>query len=362
VDPDRELRRQVDRDQALMREALAEARGALDDGELPFGAVLTDGDRIIGRARASDRRAGNRVSHAESALLMGARLTGLPRASLTLYTTVEPCVMCTGAILIEGIGRVVYGLASPVDGGLYLLRDAKTLARCGAAAPPELRAGVLEDECRALFVRFIDRVGGPPGLVDFARRLLAGNATGLDARASTVAFVPLDESHISLIHAWLNSGEAFRWYGRRPRTEEEIRQKYLVEKPRTGTRRFIIQYEGRPIGYLQYYRIADYPDYCSLVSAKPHDYGLDLFIGRDDYIGRGIGTRVVKTALDELVFAHDDAERCLVGPSPENGRAIRCYEKCGFRHERTVVSDTGEREYLMVATRYPKTGSERGEG
>ncbi|MEW6032125.1 MAG: AAA family ATPase [Bacillota bacterium] len=49
----------------------------------------------------------------------------------------------------------------------------------------------------------------------------------------------------------LNSGEAFRWYGGRLRTEEELRRKYLVEKPRTGTHCFIIEYGGRPIGYLQ---------------------------------------------------------------------------------------------------------------
>jgi RimJ/RimL family protein N-acetyltransferase len=170
-----------------------------------------------------------------------------------------------------------------------------------------------------------------------------------------ITFVPLDESHVSLMHSWLSAGETLRWYGRQLATEESIRQKYLITKPQTGTRCFIFQHDQEPIGYLQYYRISDYPTYCSLVGAGPHDYGLDLFIGRDDQIGRGVGTQIVTAALNELIFARDDAERCLVGPSPENKRAIRCYEKCCFRHVKTVVANDGEKEHIMVVEKPNKT-------
>jgi RimJ/RimL family protein N-acetyltransferase len=163
-----------------------------------------------------------------------------------------------------------------------------------------------------------------------------------------IAFIPLDESHVSLMHHWLNAGEALRWYGRQPSTPESIRQKYLVTKPEMGTKCFIVHHDHAPIGYLQYYRISHHPRYCALVGAGPRDYGMDLFIGRDDRIGLGIGTRIVAAALKELIFAQGDAERCLVGPSPENRRAIRCYEKCGFRHVKTVVTNAGEREHIMV--------------
>jgi aminoglycoside 6'-N-acetyltransferase len=170
-----------------------------------------------------------------------------------------------------------------------------------------------------------------------------------------ITFVPLDESHVSLMHSWLSAGEALRWYARQLTTEESIRQKYLITKLRTGTRCFIVQYDQEPIGYLQYYRISDYPRYCSLVGAGPHDYGMDLFIGRDDRIGRGVGTRIVAAALKELIFAQANAERCLVGPSPENQRAIRCFEKCGFRHVRTVVANDGEEEHIMAAEKPNQT-------
>ena len=168
-----------------------------------------------------------------------------------------------------------------------------------------------------------------------------------------IEFVPLDESHISLMQRWLADGEAGRWYGRNQhKTEIELRQKYLIEKPQRNTRCFIIQHQGKPIGYLQYYRLSDDPQWSALVSGVPHDYGMDLFIGRDDLIGQSIGTRVVKTALADLVFSNADAKRCVIGPDPENRRAIRCYEKCGFNHTRTVTTTaTGEREYIMITER-----------
>ena len=93
-----------------------------------------------------------------------------------------------------------------------------------------------------------------------------------------VEFIPLDESHIQLIRSWLSSGEARRWYGGDvPTTEEEVRQQYLIEKPQDGTHCFLIRFGGEPIGHIQYYRAGDYPEWCSLVAAGVHDYGLDLF-------------------------------------------------------------------------------------
>jgi RimJ/RimL family protein N-acetyltransferase len=166
-----------------------------------------------------------------------------------------------------------------------------------------------------------------------------------------ITFTPLVESHLPLMHRWLNEGEALRWYGRRPINEESIRRKYLVMKPQTGTRCLIILHDREPIGYLQHYRIGDYPEYCLQVGGGSHDHGLDLFIGCRERIGLGIGTRIVVTALADLIFSQNGAQRCLLGPSPDNKRAIRCYEKCGFRYIRTVTAPDGEKEYLMVVER-----------
>jgi len=166
-----------------------------------------------------------------------------------------------------------------------------------------------------------------------------------------IAFIPLEESHVPLMCEWLSGGEALRWYGGAAPSVDEIRQKYLRDKPQGGTHCMIIQYGGQSIGHVQYYRVSDYPDWSCLIMGQPGDYGLDLFIGRDELLGRGIGTEVVRTALERLIFSRADAERCLLGPSPENARAIRCYEKCGFRHLRTVTTPHGDREFVMVVER-----------
>jgi len=69
--------------------------------------------------------------------------------------------------------------------------------------------------------------------------------------------------------------------------------------------------------------------------------------------GRSTSQRVIlwDACVSELIFSQNDAKRCLLGPSPQNKRAIRCYEKCGFKHAETVVSGKGEREYIMIAER-----------
>jgi len=119
-----------------------------------------------------------------------------------------------------------------------------------------------------------------------------------------ITFVPFDEFHIPPMLGWLSDGEALRWNGDDGTTEGELRHKYLVEKPRGGTHSYVIQYDGEPIGHVQYYRVIDYPEWCSMVSGESGDYGLDLFIGRNDLVGQGIGTRVVRNALSEPLPSH----------------------------------------------------------
>ena len=169
---------------------------------------------------------------------------------------------------------------------------------------------------------------------------------GWDGRSAAIRFVPLESSHLPLMHLWLNAGEPLRWYGRKPQTLEQLRSKYLGPGAAL-VRPFVIHFGEEPVGHLQCYRLADHPHYAAQVSALPGDCGLDLFIGGDDLVGRGLGTAVVIAALERLVFTLAEVERCLIGPSPDNKRAIRCYEKCGFQHERSVSLPEGD-EYLMV--------------
>ena len=102
-------------DEKFMLAALAEARAAFDAGEIPVGAVVVAGGRIIGRGHNLTEQLTDVTAHAEMlALTAAAQTLGgkyLPEA--TLYVTVEPCLMCAGAIGWAQVGRVVYGADDP---------------------------------------------------------------------------------------------------------------------------------------------------------------------------------------------------------------------------------------------------------
>ena len=139
-----------------MRAALAEARAGLAAGEVPVGAVVVLNDVIIGQAHNAPIAHGDPTAHAEVlALREAARKVGnyrLPRA--TLYVTLEPCVMCCGAVVHSRIARVVYGAADPKAGAVAsryrLLDDGRSNHRV------ETLGGVLEAECGALLKEFFE--------------------------------------------------------------------------------------------------------------------------------------------------------------------------------------------------------------
>jgi tRNA(adenine34) deaminase len=142
--------------EAFMRAALAEARVGLAAGEVPVGAVVVLDGVIIGQAHNAPIAHSDPTAHAEVlALREAARKVGnyrLPRA--TLYATLEPCMMCCGAVIHARLGRVVYGAADPKAGAVAsryrLLADGRSSHRV------ETLAGVLEAECGALLKEFFE--------------------------------------------------------------------------------------------------------------------------------------------------------------------------------------------------------------
>ena len=141
----------------FMREALAEARVALAEGEVPVGAVVVSAGKAIGRGHNSPIGLHDPTAHAEVlALRDAARKMGnyrLPGA--TLYVTVEPCPMCAGACLQSRVARVVFGVLDPKAGAaasLYrILGDSRLAHRA------EVIGGVLAEECSALLQAFFKR-------------------------------------------------------------------------------------------------------------------------------------------------------------------------------------------------------------
>lgn len=136
-------------DEEYMKQALAEARVAYEAGEVPVGAVVVAGGRIIARAHNQTEMLTDVTAHAEMLAVTAASsyLGGKYLTDCTLYVTVEPCVMCAGAIGWAQMGRVVYGAEDEKRGFRRFAPEAlhpKTV----------VVAGVMAEECTALMKQF----------------------------------------------------------------------------------------------------------------------------------------------------------------------------------------------------------------
>ena len=132
-----------------MRMALDEAKNAYDKGEVPVGAIIVCKGRVIARAHNLTELLGDVTAHAEMQAITSAanNLGGKYLNECTLYVTVEPCVMCAGAIGWAQLARVVYGASD----------DKRGFVRYAPAAmhpKTEVEAGVLAEDCAALMKQF----------------------------------------------------------------------------------------------------------------------------------------------------------------------------------------------------------------
>lgn len=140
---------QVAKDAEFMRKALIEAETARDAGEIPVGAVIVCGGRIISRAHNLTETLNDVTAHAEMLAITSAAnaMGGKFLPECTLYVTVEPCPMCAGAIGWARIGRVVYGAADDKRGYTRYAPDV-------LHPKTTVATGVLEEECRRLMQEF----------------------------------------------------------------------------------------------------------------------------------------------------------------------------------------------------------------
>lgn len=133
-------------DEKFMREALALAQAAADEGEVPVGCVVVRGEEIVGRGRNRRESAKSALAHAEIEAIAEAcrNLGGWRLWQCTLYVTLEPCPMCAGAILNAHLPRVVYGAKDPKSGAAGSFIDLLHLPGC---FQPQVQGGVLEEDC-----------------------------------------------------------------------------------------------------------------------------------------------------------------------------------------------------------------------
>jgi len=139
-------------DQEYMQKALIEAKQAFEEGEVPVGAVIVCRDRVIARAHNLTERLTDVTAHAEMQAITAAAnaLGGKYLTDCTLYVTVEPCVMCAGALAWAQLSRIVYGASDPKRGFSVFAPNA-------LHPRTEVTKGVLAEECANLMKDFFQR-------------------------------------------------------------------------------------------------------------------------------------------------------------------------------------------------------------
>ena len=139
-------------DEYYMQQALLEAKAAFAEEEIPVGAVIVSGGRIIARSHNNTERLHDVTAHAEMLAFTAATnmLNAKYLTECTLYVTLEPCVMCAGAAGWTQIGRIVYGASDPKRGFERL--------GCGMLHPKTVvESGILKEECETLLKQFFQQ-------------------------------------------------------------------------------------------------------------------------------------------------------------------------------------------------------------
>lgn len=151
-------------------------------------------------------------------------------------------------------------------------------------------------------------------------------------------FRPLGADDFPLLLEWLSKEHVKEWWNDGDDTLEKVVRNYGEEE--TSLERFILvgSFDSgeKPIGYFQYYLIPD------------GSIGIDQFIGEEECIDRGVGTNAIEMFC-EMIMREREPTSIILDPSPENKRAIRCYEKAGFKHYETKA---GEKEGLAYMMRF----------
>jgi len=151
-----DLVRRTDEDH--MRMALAEAEKAAAEGETPIGAVLVIGDQVITTAHNMRETWQDPTAHAESIVLRDAseQLGRWRLPDATVFVTMEPCLMCAGALVLARVGRLVYGCRDPRAGALGSVYDVVRDGRLNHVY--RITPGVLEAECRSVLQGFFEKL------------------------------------------------------------------------------------------------------------------------------------------------------------------------------------------------------------
>jgi len=165
-----------------------------------------------------------------------------------------------------------------------------------------------------------------------------------------IGFRLLMAGDLPLLYEWLQREHVQRWWTDRE-TYDEVVQHYLptIEGNRP-TDLYLILSDDRPAGFIQTYRVSDYPEYRELVAVEDNVAGVDLFVAELELTGRGLGSKALSRFVVDIIFSDPEIHACIADPDAENLASLRAFEKAGFRVVRRFV-DPNDHDRLHALVR-----------
>ena len=164
-----------------------------------------------------------------------------------------------------------------------------------------------------------------------------------------IEFEPVRREHLARVREWLGREHVRRWW------HDPDRSLGHVEDALSGsdaTVYYLIVVDGRPVGLIQTYLVADYPEWEAVVGPGAGVAGVDLLIGEEGAIGRGLGPRALAQFAREIVFARPETGALVATVEEANRRSWRAFEKAGFRHVEDVEEEGLRHRLMRLERRY----------
>jgi RimJ/RimL family protein N-acetyltransferase len=173
-----------------------------------------------------------------------------------------------------------------------------------------------------------------------------GSTIGEAMTALQFTFRPLDIPDLLILHDWLNRPHIAAWWGG-PVSLERVRDDYTADIRGPSIWPMLACLAGEPVGYVQAYDVMQAGPGWWVDETDPGARGIDQFLADPSQLGRGLGSRMIAEVVS-LLFGDPAITKVQADPSPDNGRAIRAYEKAGFRRVGEVTTPDGPALLMII--------------
>ena len=169
------------------------------------------------------------------------------------------------------------------------------------------------------------------------------------------SFRPLTRADLPLLHEWLNRPHVAEWW-EGATSFDYVERTHGADLESSVIRQLLAYSNGEPVGYVQVYRVMGADPEWWQDETDPGARGIDQFLANEAQLGRGLGSEMVRQFVSHIFDEDPAVTKVQTDPAPDNARAIRAYEKAGFRRVREVTTPDGP-ALLMVIERAARVGT-----